>query len=79
MDIVHEPLKDWMQKRGLTKKQMAREMGISYINLYHTLVARPKQTKRGKISESFIVRFSATYGVDVAAEIFPELVSRETA
>lgn len=70
-----ERLENWMKKRGLSKKQMAREMGITYINLYHTMVVRYPKTN--KIAGNFIVRFSATYGSEVATEIFSELAPRE--
>lgn len=74
-----ERLQAWMDKRGLNKKQMAREMGLDYINLYHTLVARPKRNKSDEVGGNFIVRFIATYGNEAATAIFSELAPREPA
>lgn len=66
----------WMAGRGLSKKQMARDMGFSYINIYHTLVVRGEET--GRIAGNFIVRFIAIYGIEEARKVFSELIS-ETA
>lgn len=72
-----ERLQAWMDERGLSKKQMAREMGLTYINLYHTLAVRKPKTN--KIAGNFVVRFIATYGNDAATAIFSELAPREVA
>lgn len=66
-----ERVNQWMDKRGLGKKQMARDMGLSYINVYHTLVVRGE--KSGEIAGNFIVRFIATYGIEEARKVFSEL------
>lgn len=62
---------NWMVARGLNKKKMARDMGFSYINVYHTLVVRGEES--GKIAGNFIVRFIATYGIEEARNLFSEL------
>lgn len=67
----------WMAARGLTKKQMAREMGLSYITFYHGLVKRGK--KFGTVPGSFVVKFIAAYGIDEAREVFAELSTPEPA
>lgn len=72
-----ERLNEWMHKRNLSKKQMAHDMGLSYINVYHTMVVRGEET--GRIAGNFIVRFIATYGFEAAREVFAELAIIETA
>lgn len=74
-----ERLEAWMNQRGLNMKQMARDMDLDYINVYHTLVARPKRNKRTKVNGNFIVRFASTYGNEAAASIFSEFAPREVA
>ena len=49
-----ERLNEWMHKRNLSKKQMAHDMRLSYINVYHTMVVRGEET--GRIAGNFIVR-----------------------
>ena len=68
-------LDKWMLERGKNKKQLAREMGLSYINVYHTLVFRGKDT--GEVAGNFIVRFIATYGYEEARKVFAELAAPE--
>lgn len=66
-------LDKWMLERGKNKKQLAREMGLSYINVYHTMVVRGKET--GEVAGNFIVRFIATYGYDEARKVFAEIAT----
>lgn len=66
-------LKLWMTARGLTNKQMAREMGLSYINLYHNIFVRGEES--GAVAGNFIVKFIARYGIDEARKVFAALAT----
>lgn len=68
-------LNEWMLAKDINKKRLAREMGLSYINVYHTMVVRGKET--GEVAGSFIVRFFATYGYEEARKVFAEIAKPE--
>lgn len=73
-----ERLRAWMEKRALTTKQLAREMRMPYQTVYHTVTVRGERAGNETLTGSFIVRFTATYGFDVAREIFSEYMSVPT-
>lgn len=71
-----ERLRDWMNQRELTTRQMATEMGMPFQTVYHALVVRGEKAGNGGIAGNLIVRFIATYGYEEAAQIFGELMQK---
>jgi hypothetical protein len=74
-----ERLREWMRQRDLTTKQMAREMEMPYATVYHAVIERGEKAGKDTITGNFVVRFAATYGMELAAEIFATLAPREMA
>lgn len=70
-----ERLEEWMLAKDMNKKRLAREIGLSYINVYHTLVVRGKET--GEVAGNFIVSFIAAYGYEEARKVFAKIAKPE--
>lgn len=79
MDDVQR-LKQWMEEHDMTTKELAHRMGLTYVNVYHTLVARPKINQKGnKINGNFIICFMKAFGLAEAQKVFEELNEVEVA
>lgn len=69
----------WCKERDMDLHQLAKAMGLTYINVYHTVKARPKRNQCDRVNGNFIVRFIVAFGYTEAAAIFKELPENERA
>ncbi len=59
-----ERLKAWIEERGYSLRQLAREMGMPYQTLYHQVIVRERIT--GDTRWTFMKRF----GLEEANRVF---------
>lgn len=57
-------LETWMEQRGLTLPDFAKELGMSYDGVYQSL------RWRGRVSTGIKLRFIEAFGMDEARTIF---------
>ena len=57
-------LETWMDGRGLSLPDFARELGMSYDGVYQSL------RWRGRVSTGIKLRFIETFGIDEAKAVF---------